>query len=218
MMPKLVVYTALYGNYDTLRDQPHNPDVEYRCYGDTPQPSKTWKFIKQNRHQPTVVRDARRVKTLSHYYVTQCMYCTWMDTNLLLWDDPLKICEKYLKDADFALFRHPHRDCIYDEVRACIEYRKDKPEIMKRQVERYRAEGYPEHGGLASTGFLLRRQTEAVIRFNEMWWAEIENGSHRDQLSLPYVHWKTGLKFSVIPGSIRTTMDLPSYLHKPYKG
>ena len=40
------------------------------------------------------------------------------------------------------------------------------------------------------TGILLRMNTNRVHYFNDIWWSEIQNGSLRDQLSIPYVVWK----------------------------
>jgi len=213
----VVVYTAIFGNYDTLRDQPRNPRVVYRCYGDIPQPSSTWKFVAQKRKQPTIQLDARLYKIISQHIVTDCWYSIWLDANNMLWDDPVRICEKWLANADIALFKHPHRSCVYEELKACIRYKKDDPQIMHKQVERYAAEGYPKNNGLYSTGFIARRNTPKVKKFNELWWGEVKTSSHRDQLSFPYVAWKTGIKVQGLPGNARDIVNI-QFPHRPYKG
>jgi len=58
---------------------------------------------------------------------------------------------------------------------------------------------FPEHRGLWQSGVLLRRNTAAVKRFNEMWWWEILNGSHRDQIALPVVLEFSGIDFASLP-------------------
>jgi hypothetical protein len=45
---------------------------------------------------------------------------------------------------------------------------------------------------------ILRRHTPAVAAFNEAWWAEIQAGSRRDQVSFTYVAWKLGLRYATI--------------------
>lgn len=217
-MPSVIVYTAVFGNYDTLRDQPRNDKVDYRCYSDNPQPSNTWAFIKRKMRQRSNAMAARQCKILAHHLILDCQYSIWLDANDKLWDDPIKICKKWLASADMAVFKHPHRKCIYDEVEACIKRRKDDPDTMRRQVARYRAEGYPRNNGLNSTGVLIRRHTKKVAQFNDAWWEELLTGSHRDQLSFPYMVWKTGMKIQIMPGNSRVMTSVPSRLHIPYKG
>ena len=218
-MMKVVVYTAVFDNYDTLLDQPYNPQARYVCFGNAPQPSNTWEFIKVDRYQSSATRDARYCKVMSHHFVTKDEYCIWLDANLVLWDDPIKICNKWLVSADMAVFKHPHRDCIYDEVKACEHYSKDDSKIMRKQVARYRTEGYPKHDGLIWTAFIARRQTEEVKLFNDMWWKEIMAGSHRDQLGFPYVLKKMGIRTQFVSNGIRDALEVSyDHRHSAYRG
>lgn len=98
-------------------------------------------------------------------------------------------------------FKHPDRTCIYQELEACLRLRKDYPETMKKQIERYRSEGYPPYHGLVETSLLIREDKPSVRKFNSAWWAEIEAGSLRDQLSFNYTAWKLQQPYGLIPGS-----------------
>ena len=49
---------------------------------------------------------------------------------------PGKLAQDYLKEADLALFRHPIRDCLYDEAHVCARQNKDDPGVMARQMNR----------------------------------------------------------------------------------
>jgi hypothetical protein len=112
---------------------------------------------------------------------------------------------RYLNGLDVATFKYPStygpRDCVYQEAEACIKRRKDRPDVIEAQMARYRAEGYPEHGGLVETSVVVRTFGETVRRFNAAWWREICSGSRRDQLSFNYVAWKLDLNYSLLPGS-----------------
>lgn len=217
VMAPLVVYTAVYGNYDTLRNQPRNDKVKYIYFGDEYQPSTLWEFVPQKRRQRSAALDARQCKILAHNFIINCQYSIWLDANNRLWDDPMKICQKWLAKANIAVFKHPHRKCIYEEVEACKRYKKDDYNVMRRRVARYKAEGYPERNGLMATGFIARRHTKEVSQFNKAWWAEVLAGSHRDQLSFPYVVWKTGIKVQLLPGNARDIVDV-RFPHVPYRG
>ena len=68
---------------------------------------------------------------------------------------------------------------------------KDKSEITKPQMERYKKEGFPEEYGLLQSNIMLRKHNNAdCIKLMEDWFKELKNGSHRDQLSFNYVSWK----------------------------
>lgn len=125
-------------------------------------------------------------------------YSIWIDSNISLMIDPWEVVDM-LDGKDFAVLPHCWgHDCIYQEASNCFTFRKDYVVAIERQMHRYLAEGYPDHNGLYWGKMLVRKHTEAVKEFNEAWWHELVRGSHRDQLSLPYVLHKTKLPFTVI--------------------
>ena len=93
------------------------------------------------------------------------------------------------------------RDCVYQEANAIFKLGqepgktfKDNPYVIKEQMERYIADGYPQNNGLAFTCGVVRKHNEpTTINVMEDWWTEIKYGSKRDQLSFDYVAWKTSL-------------------------
>ena len=44
--------------------------------------------------------------------------------------DPKEIVETYLKDSDIALFKHPERDCVYEEAELIKQVRFDSLEFV----------------------------------------------------------------------------------------
>ncbi len=144
-------------------------------------------------------RTARQYKILSHQYI-RAEYSLWTDGNITTKVPIDYLIEKYLKDADMATFRHPMRDCIYDEASTCMALNLDDPAVIMEQMERYRAAGYPEHNGLAETLYILRRHTKEIETFNNFWWSEVCRGSKRDQLSFNYVCWKLGIRYNTFLG------------------
>jgi hypothetical protein len=89
--------------------------------------------------------------------------------------------------TDLAMWDHPWRTCIYDELHASAQMKKYKGEPMQEQVAAYEAEGHPRHWGLWAAGVILRRDTPVNRDLSWAWWDEIEKWSHQDQLSLPVV-------------------------------
>ena len=70
------------------------------------------------------------------------------------------------------------------------------------QIERYREEGFPEKYGLGETRVLYRKNNDDCKKLMDAWWAEVEKGSHRDQLSFDYARWKTGVDIEFIPSDL----------------
>lgn len=106
----------------------------------------------------------------------------------------------FLQDgSDFLIRTHPERDCAYKEAEFLLrKNRYDNSDILK-QVEFYKKEGFPTHSGLYWSAQLFRRHTKELKEFSKLWWEQVERFSYRDQISLPYVVWKTGIKISGKP-------------------
>jgi len=217
----IVVYTSIVGNIDRLwsalpgsEGVPHiafvdGEKVEVGLWtGDPPHilagsndlsalPA-TWEQREVSRHRSNR-RTARMVKTLPHRFLPDADVWVWVDGNVRLRRPVGKIVEQYL-DSDFVTLRHPDRDCAYVEAAFCAKHGKDSREILERQAARYRKAGLPQHWGLAETRVVIRRNTDAIRELNEAWWAEIERGSVRDQVALPFVCWQVGTRWSELPG------------------
>jgi hypothetical protein len=121
-------------------------------------------------------------------------YSIWMDGNTKLKVAPEYLIEKYLQNDYVAVLRHPDRNCIYDEAATCKTLNLDDLDTIEEQMIRYKERGYPENNGLSCTTYILRKHTPEIKRFNEKWWAEICEGSRRDQLSFDYCLWELGIK------------------------
>jgi hypothetical protein len=214
-----IVYTAIFGEAgDRLRPYPiqRNPELGFLAFLEDTQiieagtrGTANWETAGARFDGKSSRRQARAHKILSHRLFKTASYTLWIDGALQIIDDDMQsTMEKHLKGADICVFRHRKRRCVYDEVFACIEQQKDDKITMIDQVARYLKDDYPRNNGLAETGVLLRRNCESVSALNEMWWGEIEKGSHRDQLSFDYVAWKLGIKYNIFPG---TTDDNPYF-------
>jgi hypothetical protein len=197
---KVVVYTAITGGRDTLVEPPSFEGVRYVAFLDRDSPPNGWMIRPVCDLFRDPCRNAKIHKVLAHMYFPDVAVTLWVDGNIILKAPIDKLVEECLQTSDMAIFRHPERDCIYDEAEYCIANRLDNPETIKAQMTRYRAAGYPPHNGLALAGVLLRRHTPAMAALNNTWWAEICAGSRRDQLSFNYAVHTQSLKLNLIPG------------------
>ena len=227
-MSRNVVYTSIFDNYDDIINQNLPSNWEWKCFSED---NSLTLYEDGN-------RNAKKFKVLPHRYLQEYEYSIFIDGNMKVIGDVNELIEKYLQDANVALFSHSEnsldrRNCIYEEAetilklgeknmkltpdRGILNY-KDNPEIIKKQIEKYRTLGYPTNNGLITGMVILRRHNENdSIKVMEDWWKEIKYNSKRDQLSFNYVAWKNNLKFNYIDGDSRNN----DYFYRdtnPHKG
>lgn len=207
MSETLVVYTAVTGGFkNALRppvnwEDPDERDIQLVCISDclfkAPAP---WALVPPLWEHADPRRTARWHKLLPHRIWPEATYWLWMDGNQQLACNPWMLVDKFMADTSVVSYKHPQRGDVYDEAEACIRLEKDDPGTIKVQITRYRQDKYPPKSGLTETTIMLRRNTPKVCEMNEAWWAEMKQGSCRDQLSFDYVMWKAELNRGVIPG------------------
>lgn len=204
-MSEPLLYTALIGPYDTLKEHSHHRSLSF-CFTDQVNiKSSSWTIIPCKSPQDTVdgrIRTARYYKALAHRFLPPHDVSVWVDASIHVVE--ITTARNWLYREDMATFRYPDtygpRDCAYDEANACINRGKDAQDIIVGQMNRYVTAGFPRNAGLVETTVLARRNTASVREFNEAWWREISGGSRRDQLSFNYCCWRLGLSYACLPG------------------
>jgi hypothetical protein len=156
---------------------------------------------------------ARCLKCLSHRWLPDADVSIWVDGCLEMLVEPERFLE-WLGDADVGAMTHPSRDCAYAEGLRCVVKGKAPKDVIHKQLQAYRDEGFPEHFGLVETGLLVRRHTQAVMDLNELWWEQILRYSRRDQVSLPYASWKLGVSINRVRGSL---VHHPWFRHRGHR-
>jgi len=219
-----VVYTAIIGGYDNLTEPSFKPDGwDFVCFTNNNISSDIWEIRNTLPLYSDNTRTARKHKLLTHRFLPEYDYSLWIDGNILIRDDINELL-KYLDNANYATFNHMEnvldpRDCVYDEAKAILDAGnrnlnknphkgmkafKDNPELIIKQMNRYKEDSYPENNGLVVQMEVLRRHNEKdVINAMEKQWIELKHNSKREQLSFNYTAWKTGLKFNYISGDSR---------------
>ncbi len=208
MNKKIVVYTAIFDNYDPLWSPKYKSEsCDYVCFSDNQKlRTKTWTLAQlSSEHLPPALLN-RKVKILPHLYFPDYEYSIYIDGNIEIIGDMEELVNKYIKDNLMACSQHQKRNCIYEEAEKCIELGKGDAHRIRRQMLNYRKVGYPKNFGLTDNSILLRRHNEpAVVKVMEDWWSELQNGSMRDQLSFNFVAWKHNFKYIFMKDSVRKT-------------
>lgn len=201
---KKVVYTAIFGNYDSVKEPEYiNKDWDYICYTNNKNlKSETFTVKYVDAIFDNQTKNARMIKILSHIFFIGYDYSLWIDGNVMLRGRNIEALIKNNKSGDYiSLHQHVKRDCVFDEVQACINAKKDNPDLMLKQLDKYRKEGFPTKIGLVETAEIVRQQNHKnTKRLNLLWWDELNNNSIRDQLSFNYICWKNSFHYSVMEG------------------
>lgn len=202
---KKVIYTCITGGYDTLKDPLIIEEGwDYVCFTDSQTlTSTTWQFrvIPDELTHLDKTRQQRIIKVRPHIYLPEYDLSVWVDGNITINFQVDKLVNSITDDEHSVyLKQHPSRHCIYKELIACTKLHKDDPDLMAKQVERYKLEGFPNDYGLSENNVIIRKhKDELCIKLMDTWADEIINGSKRDQLSLFYCIWKVGTKYKMFP-------------------
>ena len=210
----ITVITAITGGKDDLIISPEYKGVQYLTFLDhwegwvnvgetaTDQP----KLIKACDKFKNPVMNAKIHKILSHKYC-DTPYIVWMDGNVKLKQDPHELV-KLMGDKDFAFFKHPGWDSVYDEVERCVELKKGDVTEIAEQVRVYadpKGINFPLHSPHCEMTCFIRKNNPKTNDLFEKWWAEVCRYSERDQISFPVVF--KGQDWATIPGSIVNGKD-----------
>lgn len=198
---KIAVYTVIAGDYDYLKDPEYvMENCDYICFTDQAElKSDIWQIRRMDSDaRNSDARLSRRYKILAHEYLSEYEWSIYVDGNVRiignLWE---YVCSES-KGAPLLCLKHPYRNNVYEEAEECISLHKEDPQIIRKQMERYRAEGYMGENGLITANILVRNHMhEDVIRLMELWWKELKQGAGRDQLSFNYACWKLGMEYDV---------------------
>ncbi len=203
-----VVYTAIAGDYDSLKaPAAQDENCAFVCFTDADWPARigAWRVAPLEPDPALHPRlRAKRPKILAHEVFPGGRWKPsapfWSRTrkfDLSIWVDgsieiesPTFVSDmrKLLGRGEWAMFRHPDRDCIYEEAELSLTLPKYQGLPIREQVESYRGV-VPPHAGLFACGIIVRREpvSERLQAAALSWWDENVRWTYQDQLSLPFV-------------------------------
>jgi hypothetical protein len=200
-----IVFTALFGGYETLNELKisKNTGTRYVCFTDDPGlVSATWEiFLVEpvEKNQPS--RASRQIKMLGHMYFPLGSRTLYIDNTVELKVDGSVVLDVWLDKAEIAFMRHYSRKTVRNEFFICSAYALDSQEKIWSQFKFY-AENYPEvlgerpHWG----GMIARRNSENTQRFMEVWKNQFDTFARRDQLSINVSSVISGVEIQTIEG------------------
>lgn len=199
MIKEYVIYTAIFNNYDKLINfNIKNSKIDFLCFTDDKTlKSNFWNiiFIDEN-DDPKFIN--RKIKFLPHKYLKKYHMSLYIDGNIKLLSDPIKIFEKYSHKLISAP-SHPERECIYDEAKFLTQNKKIYEKNIIKQITMLKDNKYPKNYGLNELNIILRKHNdESVIEAMNQVWNFFRKFPTRDQLIFNFVMWKNNLAVETI--------------------
>lgn len=196
----IVVYTAILGDYDTLYTPlvPKN-GITYICFTDNPNlKSDYWDIVYVDKPD-NPRRQGKYYKILPHLFLRDYDISIWVDGNTIIKKDLRVFIHNYLKCSNLLFISHDLRICGYEEAAACLFYNLGEKNIIINQLNKYYNAGFPSEYGMYCGGFIVRKHNEKdVISMMNSWYGEVTKYSLRDQLSLGYCLWNSGIDYEVV--------------------
>lgn len=198
-LKSLVVYTAIMGDYDELKDPLFvSDDIKYVCFTDDKKlKSNVWemRYVEKSENSKLQVRE---YKILPHKFFPEYETSIWVDASFDIRGDLREFASQYQNKSNMLFFPHIERKCIYEEAAECMTRHLDENSKLLEQINKYMNSGYPINQGLVFCGCIVRNHKKKnVIKLMEDWWKEVQNYSQRDQVSLPYLIWKNKVSYDV---------------------
>ena len=196
---KVIIYSCITGGYDDpVEPLFHSANIEYAMFTDSAKHSVPgWTYL----GIPTKIQGSskhyqnRYIKMHPFELFPNADYACYIDGNVCPVSDLSIYVEQINPTAGIAMHKHSTRDCIYEELKACLALKKGNAQQLVKQINQYRKDGFPErYGMLECNVIVVNLHNEIAKKIFEDWWAEQEKwGSMRDQIALPYVLWKNNI-------------------------
>lgn len=204
-MPKLVIYTAVLGDYDELHEPFYtNGSYEFIMITDNKNMIKkesAWKFIHISELVNIIpnglnnVQLNRWLKMNPNMIFPDYDVSIYIDGNVNVVTDMMPIALAFFKsNAIIGLHLHSNRKKIMSEINMlsyCGKISKEEKKRAITQYRQYKSNGFDDSIDLLEATIMIRKHNDNFcISLMKSWWNEFINGVQRDQISLPYVLWK----------------------------
>jgi hypothetical protein len=124
MLASRVVYTCLFGYSEAFNDYAYEADgIDFICFTDNPHlTSESWQIRCTPRGLLDAPRASKGIKHLPHRYLQSYRESLYIDNTMHLKTAPRELFDDLLPAAGspWTVFRHPWRQCIYDEATEVI--------------------------------------------------------------------------------------------------
>jgi hypothetical protein len=206
---KRLIYTAVFKGYDRVYPPVcAEPDVDYVIVTDDAGLNVSgWQTLYVDTDSFAAPKAANLYyKALLHRVLPAYDASLYVDGNIRILGPTRQLFEA-LEQSGSALmqYAHPLRSSVVEELEAVIAAGKVGDSARARkEFESYCNDGFPDTVRLGENGILLKNHRHPKLDDAMALWSVLfQKNLTRDQLSLPYVIWRTGLDVTLLPGTFR---------------
>lgn len=213
----IIVYTALFGDYDKLSRPYLEEGVRYICFTDQLQKKNMgWELILVDLKLDDNIQKNRYIKFFPEKFLPNCDITVYIDSNILIYKPISDVVDSSLDKYNIALPKHPIRNSVIEEFDACIHSGRIPQTDAIIQLNKYMARIDLSKIVLTENNIIIRRfNVDCIIELQKMWWDEFQKGTKRDQLSLQYCAAVLGIEINVLAWNSRKVRV--GLLAKPHK-
>jgi hypothetical protein len=200
-----VVFTALFGHYETLNEVEisKNPETRYICFtDDSSLSSKTWEImVVKSKIQGDPSRASREIKMLGHNLFPIGTRSLYVDNTVKLKVDGSVVLDSWLQKSDIAFMRHYSRKTLRSEFFICSAYGLDSQDKIWDQYKYYKKyyphvlKERPYWGGM-----IARVSSAETHKFMATWKQQFDTFTKRDQLGINVSSIISGVPIATIDG------------------
>ncbi len=149
------------------------------------------------------ISNFRDAKSANHYYrsmiheeVPGYDASIYVDGNIRILGNLRQLFEAFLAtNAGLGVYRHPLRSTVADEAHACLVSGKISAiDMLQQELQSQKDDGFKDDIGLIEATIMMKNHHDQRMRLAmQLWQDRFESFGTRNQLSLPYVIWKTGV-------------------------
>lgn len=202
---RIAVYTSIFGGYDSVLEPLYVSDLcDYYIITDQEVPENSvWKKISLDYiagfNEMDNYHKAKYCKLMPHVLFKEYEQSIWVDGNVQIVADVVPLVDRLREDHMMGTFQNPVHNCIYTEAKFLIYLDAVDYNQITNQLEVYRDEGFPKNFGMREFSIIVRKHMhDDCIILMEQWWRQVNTHTMRDQISFPYVLWKSGKSIDYI--------------------
>ncbi|MBS9892364.1 DUF616 domain-containing protein [Vibrio sp. Vb2853] len=197
MKNRIVVYTAITGGYDKLKEVSCPEEgVDYICITDSNFSGKVpfpWQHVSIPSCKLSNKDLARYCKIMSHKLLPQYDVSIWIDGNISIKGSMLKLIEDEFGDELVASYDHWGRRSVYEEMKECLKIGHDFYWTLRKQANFYKSENFISDTLFENNVVIRSHKNDKVRKMNEEWLKQYQIFGKRDQYSYTYSAFKNDI-------------------------
>lgn len=202
MRKRYCAYKCVFGNYDIVMPPSYlSEDCDYIVVTDDEKLSAPgWRKHVVSPKPFSSPKEANLFfKASYHEQLDAYEASLYLDGNIQIVGDVSILFEDFVKkDVALGLQTHPDRISVGEEMKACIRLSNLRSiSDAWAELELYRSLGFPDTLGLFENNIIFKNhRVNGLDDAMSAWYQAFCKFGQRDQFSLPYVLWKTGVSYS----------------------